>query len=113
MARTRRAPLRTEAKITRDVIAELQAQMHTITTALQALHVQRPPSPVRDNVEQANNNREDVDDEANPFAAVDDNPFAPLRNNRALDQAHAQVSSLTKFPNFMVPLMPKNCLTGL
>lgn len=90
MARTRRTPLHTKAEITRDAIAELQAQMATITTAIQALNVQRPPSPVRDNVEQQDKNKDDEDDEANQFAAVDDNPFAPLRSNRALARDNGQ-----------------------
>ena len=94
MARTRRAPLHTEAEITRNAIAELQAQMATITTALQALNVQRPPPPpARDNVERDNDEEEDEDDEEDPFvAAVDANPFAPLRNNRAIAQDNAQVA---------------------
>ena len=49
--------------------------MATIATTLQALNVQRPPSPARDNVEQQDKNKDDEDDEANQFAAVDDNPF--------------------------------------
>ena len=35
MARPRRVPVRTEAEITRDAIAELQAQMQNITATLQ------------------------------------------------------------------------------
>ncbi|XP_048605811.1 uncharacterized protein LOC125583220 [Brassica napus] len=95
MARTRRAPLRTEAEITRDAIAEFQAQMAMITTALQALNVQRaPPPPARNNVERDNDEEEDEDDEADPFvAAVDANPFATLRNNRAIAQENAQVAA--------------------
>ncbi|KAF2603369.1 hypothetical protein F2Q70_00027410 [Brassica cretica] len=54
--------------------------METIATTLQALNVQRPPPPVRDNVEQQDENKDDEDDEANQFAAVDDNPFAPLQS---------------------------------
>ncbi|XP_026416607.1 uncharacterized protein LOC113312054 [Papaver somniferum] len=56
MPRPRRAPLRTEAEITRDAIDELQAQMATITTTLQALAVQQQPPPVRENIEHENNN---------------------------------------------------------
>ena len=95
MARTRRAPLRTDAEITRDAIAELQAQMANITTALQALNIQRPPPPPpRENVECDNDEEDDEDDDAAAFAAaVDDNPFAPLRNNRALAQDNAPVAA--------------------
>ncbi|XP_013624595.1 PREDICTED: uncharacterized protein LOC106330711 [Brassica oleracea var. oleracea] len=95
MARTRRPPLRTEAEITRDAIAELQAQMANITTALQALNVQRPPPPPpRENVERDHDEEEDEDDDAAAFAAaVDDNPFAPLRNSRALAQDNAPVAA--------------------
>ena len=95
MARTRRAPLRTEAEITRDAIAELQAQMANITTTLQALNVQRPPPPPpRENVERDDDEEEDEDDAADPFAAaVDANPFAPLRNNRAIAQDNVQVAA--------------------
>ena len=64
MARTRRAPLRTDAEITRDAIAELQAQMANITTALQALNIQRPPPPPpRENVECDNDEEDDEDDD--------------------------------------------------
>lgn len=58
--------------------------METITIALQALNVQRPPPPVRADAEQHDESKEDGDEGANQFAAVDDNPFAPLHNNRAL-----------------------------
>ena len=92
MARTRRAPIRTEAEITRDAIAELQAQMATITAALQNINVHQPLPPVRDN---NNNNNNDEDDEEDEFAAAaaaaDDNPFAPLRNNRVLAHDNAPV----------------------
>lgn len=80
MPRPRRAPVQTEADITREAIAELQAQMATITTTLQNLQVQHPPPPDRDNVDE---NREAEDDE-DQFAADGENPFAPLRNNVAL-----------------------------
>lgn len=89
MPRPRRAPVRTEAEITRDAIAELQAQMASITTALQALLVQRPTPAVREHVEHANSNRDDVDDEENLFAD-DVNPFAPLHNNRTLAPDNVQ-----------------------
>uniref|UniRef100_A0A0D3DKW1 Uncharacterized protein n=1 Tax=Brassica oleracea var. oleracea TaxID=109376 RepID=A0A0D3DKW1_BRAOL len=87
MARPRRAPVRTEAEITRDAIAELQAQMQTIAAALHNLNVQQQP-PVRDNVERASNNDAEDDEEANLFAAAAAehvNPFAPL-NDRVLGQ---------------------------
>nr|VDD11880.1 unnamed protein product [Brassica oleracea] len=83
--------------------------MATINTALQALNVQRPPPPVRDNVEQQDENIDDEDDEANQFAAVDDNPFAPLRNNSALarddgqeinDGFHWEAGFKTEIPEF-------------
>ena len=82
MIRTRRAPVQTEAEITRDAIAELQAQLATITTTLHNLAVQQPPPPARDNVERENNDDEEDDEEANLFSASsaeDANPFAPLR----------------------------------
>ncbi|XP_026458636.1 uncharacterized protein LOC113359176 [Papaver somniferum] len=89
MPRPRRAPVRTEAEITRDAIAELQAQMASITTALQALLVQQPTPAVREHVEHANSNRDEVDDEENPFAD-DVNPFATLHNNRTLAPDNVQ-----------------------
>ena len=79
MARPRRVPVRTEAEITRDAIAELQAQMQTITAALQNLNVQRN-APLPANNEDNETDGEDDRDE-NLFA---DNPFAPLRENRAV-----------------------------
>ena len=84
MARPRRVPVRTEAEITRDAIAELQAQMQNITAALQNLNVQRnaPPPPVGDPAnDQADGTDGEEDDDANLFT---DNPFAPLQNNRAI-----------------------------
>lgn len=73
MTRTRRAPLCTEAEITCDAIAELQAQMAAITTTHQALNVQSPLPPVRDNVERNNKDRDDDDDDE---VADNENPFA-------------------------------------
>uniref|UniRef100_A0A0D3E467 Uncharacterized protein n=1 Tax=Brassica oleracea var. oleracea TaxID=109376 RepID=A0A0D3E467_BRAOL len=89
MARPRRIHVRTEAEITRDAIAELQAQMQTITAALHNLNVQQPPPPARDNVERASNDDDEDDEEVNLFAAAaaeHANPFAPLRNDRVLVQ---------------------------
>ncbi|XP_026383818.1 uncharacterized protein LOC113279341 [Papaver somniferum] len=93
MPRPRRAPFRTEAEITRDAIAELQAQMATITTTLQAIAVQQQPPPVRENIEHENNNNSNVgDNEENPFSEID-NPFANLRNNRPLTQDNVQIAA--------------------
>ncbi|XP_026415981.1 uncharacterized protein LOC113311355 [Papaver somniferum] len=89
MVRPRRAPVRTEAEITRDAIAEIQAQMASITTALQALMVQQPTPAVREHVAHVNSNRDDVDNEENPFAD-DVNPFAPLHTNRTLAPDNVQ-----------------------
>ncbi|XP_013601099.1 PREDICTED: uncharacterized protein LOC106308482 [Brassica oleracea var. oleracea] len=93
MARTRRALLRTEAEITRDAIAELQAQMATITSTLQTLNVQRPsPPPAR--VEPNDTDSEDENEEDDPIAeAVDDNPFAPLCINQDIAQDNAPVAA--------------------
>lgn len=105
MARTRRALLCTEAEITSDAIVEFQAQMATITTALQNLNVQRPPPPAHANVEQRD--EDDEDDKANQFAAVEDNAFAPLRNNWSRDNDHEindgyqrKTSFKTEIPEF-------------
>ncbi|XP_026399622.1 uncharacterized protein LOC113295507 [Papaver somniferum] len=93
MPRPRLAPLRTEAEITRDVIAELQAQMATITTTLQALAVQQQPPPVRENIgHENNNNSNDGDNKENPFSEID-NPFGNLRNNRTLTQDNVQIAA--------------------
>lgn len=87
MARPRRVPVQTEAEITRDAIAELQAHMATITAALQALTVQRPIQPVLADGEQ----RHEEDDEEDEAEVADNvNPFAPLRNNRALAHNNEQ-----------------------
>ena len=89
MARTRRAPVQTEAEATREAITELQAQMRTITAALQNLGVQRnaPPPPVGN---QANDQDEETDGEDDREEnLVADNPFAPLRHNNALAQGAA------------------------
>ncbi|XP_026420700.1 uncharacterized protein LOC113316766 [Papaver somniferum] len=83
MVRPRRTPVRTAAEINRDAITELQAQMASITTALQTLLVQQPAPAVREHVAHVNSTRDDVDDEENPFAD-DVNPFAPLHTNRTL-----------------------------
>lgn len=113
MARPRRVPVRTEAKITRDAIVELQAQMQTITATLQNLNVQRngpPPVGIPAN-DQANETDEEEDRDENIFA---DNPFAPLRNNPPL---HVKESMMVfngkhdlkqRFQNSMVIPQPKN-----
>ncbi|CAA7027453.1 unnamed protein product [Microthlaspi erraticum] len=81
MARTRRAPVRTEAEITRDAIAELQAQMQTITTALQNLttHRNAPPPPANNPADVHANEADGEDDGDENLLA--DNPFAPLHNH--------------------------------
>ena len=118
MARTRRAPLRTKAEITRDAIAELQAHMATITTALQALNVQRPPPPpARDNIERDNDGEEDEDDKADRFvAAVNANPFAELllKTTLKLQQPilSGQHDSKPRYQSSMERHQPKNYLIG-
>lgn len=118
MARPRRVPVQTEAKITRDAIVELQAQMQTITATLQNLNVQRngpPPVGIPAN-DQANETDEEEDRDENIFA---DNPFAPLRNNPPL---HVKESMMVfngkhdlkqRFQNSMVIPEPKNISIGL
>lgn len=94
MARPRRVPVRTEAEITRDAIAELQAQMQVLTAAIHNLNVQNPPPPARVNEEQEDNDDEEDDENVNIFAeaaaAHNANPFAPLRNNRVVAPANVQ-----------------------
>ncbi|KAF8083116.1 hypothetical protein N665_0791s0013 [Sinapis alba] len=79
MARPRRAHVRTEAKITREAIAELQAQMQAINATMQALAIQKPLQSQP--VDVANSEAGDEEDEDD---SATDNPFAPLRNNRPL-----------------------------
>ncbi|XP_013751647.1 uncharacterized protein LOC106454008 [Brassica napus] len=111
MARPRRIPVRTEAEITRDAIAELQAQMQPITAAIHNLNVQHPPPPARNNEEQDDNDDEEDDENVNLFAAAaaahDANPFAPLCNNRVVAPANVQAEDVpwergfkTEIPEF-------------
>uniref|UniRef100_A0A0D3E7H1 Retrotransposon gag domain-containing protein n=1 Tax=Brassica oleracea var. oleracea TaxID=109376 RepID=A0A0D3E7H1_BRAOL len=67
--------------------------MATITATLQTLNVQRPPPPPA-RVEPNDTDSEDENEEDDPIAAaVDDNPFAPLRINRDIAQDNAPVAA--------------------
>ncbi|ESQ43670.1 hypothetical protein EUTSA_v10015528mg, partial [Eutrema salsugineum] len=74
MPRGKKTVVPTETELMRQAITNLQEQMRTMTTAIQAIAGQRPPPPAEERDERVEN----TDDESD----IEENPFAALRNQR-------------------------------